>query len=69
MAHLMEFKKENVLEIPLLDFTGNVLVSPVTPSEEATLLEEPQAAQVTTACSLRCGEQAPELEGIIELER
>ena len=44
MAHLMGIKEEDVLEIPpLKPMCADSTVSP-TPSEDATLLEEPQAA-------------------------
>ena len=62
MAHLMEFKEEDVLEIPTLDSLDNVPIVYPAPLKEVTLLKEPQVAQATPACPLRCRKQAPELE-------
>ena len=53
MAHQMEFKEEDVLEIPPLEPMYLKSTASLTPSEEATLLEKPQAAGGS-------GEQAPE---------
>ena len=43
-AHLMEFKEEDVLEIPPLKPMYNESTVSSTPSEEAALLEEFQVA-------------------------
>ena len=61
MAHLMEFKEEDVLEISSLKpMYGDSTASP-TPLEEAALLEEHQVAGGS-------GEQAPKPEDVTELE-
>ena len=63
MVHLMQFEKEDVLEIPLLKSMDDKPIASLTPADEAELLDEPQEAQVTTTCPLRYKKQAPEPDG------
>ena len=62
MANLMHFWEEDVLEIPLLDPADDMPVASPTPLKEATLLDEPQEAQVTATYPVTCKELAPKPE-------
>ena len=52
--YLMWFEEEDVLEIPLLESLDDEPIVSPTPAEEATLLDEPQEAQVLPTCPLGC---------------
>ena len=59
MTSLTWCEEEDILEIPLLEPTNNLLIASPTPEEEAALLGEPQEAQVTPACPARHKEWDP----------
>ena len=62
MAHLMQFKQKDVLEISLLKSTDDQPITSPTPTEEAALLDEPQNVPATATCPLWRKEQAPKSE-------
>ena len=67
MADPIQFREEDVLEVPLLEPANNVHVASPTPVEEAMPLDEPQEALVTATCPLTCKDQAPKCESVARL--